>query len=490
MSIDDSYDPEKERLQLELRLQQLVLQEEARGDFIKFCKYVWPEMLIGEHHRIIAAALDRVVSGECKRLMIAMPPRHGKSQMASYLFPAYLMGRKSDSKLIVGSHTAELAQRFGRMIRNLVDDGNYSDLFPDMRLSADSKAAGRWGTNKGGEAFFIGKGGAMTGRGGDVVILDDILDEQDALSDTAMENTFEWYTSGPRQRLQPNGAIIIVNTRWRTDDLSGRLLRQQSNLKADQWEILEFPAILPSGNPLWPDFWKIEELEQVKLAIGMGKWNAQWQQQPTRDDGAILRREWWRKWKKPYVPECEYIIQSYDTAYSKKESADYSVITTWGVFYPSADEGAALILLNVKRGRWDFPELKRIAKSEYDYWKPDSVLIEAKASGISLQQELRRKNIPVFMYSPGGRRKNQDKVSRANAVAPLLESGMIWYPENEEWADELVEECAEFPNGSHDDQVDSTVMAWTRFRQGNFISLDDDEDADSGVESDEPEEYY
>jgi hypothetical protein len=266
---------EAERLRLELRLSLLEAREKASSNFLDFCKYVWPEMLVGEHHRRIAKALDRVVSGECKRLMIAMPPRHGKSQMGSYLFPAYLMGKKPDSKLIVGSHTAELAQRFGRMIRNLVEDERYSEIFPEMKLSVDSKAAGRWNTAHGGEAFFIGKGGAMTGRGGDVVVLDDILDEQDAVSETAMENTWEWYTSGPRQRLQPNGAIIVINTRWKTDDLSGRLLRQQGQLKADQWEILEFPAILPSNTPLWPEYWSLDELEKVKMSIGLKKWNAQ-----------------------------------------------------------------------------------------------------------------------------------------------------------------------------------------------------------------------
>ena len=482
-------DVEEERLRLELRLKFLETHERATGDFLSFCQYVWPEMLVGEHHRRIAKALDRVARGECKRLMIAMPPRHGKSQLGSYLFPAYLMGKRPQSKLIVGSHTAELAQRFGRMIRNLVDDGRYKELFPGMQLSADSKAAGRWNTAQGGEAFFIGKGGAMTGRGGDVVILDDILDEQDALSETAMENTFEWYTSGPRQRLQPNGAIVVINTRWKTDDLTGRLLRQQSNLKADQWEVLEFPAILPSGNPLWPQFWSLDELEKVKLSIGMQKWNAQWQQQPTNDDGAILKREWWRKWKFDEPPLCEYVIQSYDTAYSKKETADYSVISTWGVFVPDADSGPNLILLNVRKGRWDFPELKRVAKDEYRYWNPDNVLIEAKATGTPLQHELRRMGIPVTMYSPGGRRSGQDKISRANAVAPMLESGMIWYPEDKEWAQEMVEECASFPNGSNDDQVDSAVMAWMRFRQGNFISLNTDEDEDREPNQ-EPVEYY
>ena len=487
---NDTQDIEAERLRLELRLKLLETRERATGNFIDFAKYVWPEMLVGEHHRIIAEAFDRVIEGKCKRLMIAMPPRHGKSQLGSYLFPAYLMGKLPQSKLIVGSHTAELAQRFGSMIRNLVDEERYRELFPDIGLSADSKASGRWNTKNGGEAFFIGKGGAMTGRGGDIVILDDILDEQDALSDTAMENTWEWYTSGPRQRLQPNGSIIVINTRWKTDDLTGRLIRQSGQLKSDQWEVIEFPAILPSNTPLWPEYWDLEELEKVKVSIGMKKWQAQWQQQPTNDEGAILKREWWRKWTKDFVPECEYIIQSYDTAYSKKESADYSVISTWGVFTPDADSGPNLILLDVKRGRWDFPELKRVARDAYKYWNPDNVLIEAKATGTPLQQELRRVGIPVTMYSPGGRRTGQDKVSRANAVAPLLESGMIWYPEGEEWAEELVEECASFPAGSNDDQVDSAVMAWTRFRQGNFLSLNDDDDDEDEEPQDNILEYY
>ena len=481
-------DVKNELLRLELRLAQITARDQATSSFLSFCRYVWPEMIVGAHHKKIAAALDRVVSGECKRLMIAMPPRHGKSQMGSYLFPAYLMGKKPDSKLIVGSHTAELAQRFGRMIRNLVADERYKELFPDFLLSADSKAAGRWDTSHGGEAFFIGKGGAMTGRGGNVVILDDILDEQDALSNTAMENTWEWYQSGPRQRLQPNGAIIVINTRWKTDDLSGRLLKLQGAIKSDKWEVLEFPAILPSGGPLWPEYWKLEELEAVKHTIGLQKWNAQWQQTPTADEGAILKREWWQRWKPEEPPLVEYIIQSYDTAYSKKETADYSVITTWGVFVPDQDSGPNIILLDVKKGRWDFPELKRIAREEYKNWNPDNVLIEAKATGITLQQELRRVGIPVTMYSPGGRRAGQDKVSRANSIAPILESGMVWAPETE-WADELIEECAAFPNGDHDDMVDSTTQALMRFRAGNFIALNTDEN-DGPSELSAEVEYY
>jgi predicted phage terminase large subunit-like protein len=481
-------DVEAELARLQYRKALLDTQERASSNFIDFCKYVWPEMLVGEHHKLIAEKFDRVVSGECKRLIIAMPPRHGKSQLGSYLFPAYLMGKMPQAKLIVGSHTAELAQRFGRMIRNLVEEESYSSLFPNTMLSADSKAAGRWSTSLGGEAFFIGKGGAMTGRGGDVIILDDILDEQDAISDTAMENTWAWYESGPRQRLQPGGTLILINTRWKTDDVAGRLLKMQSNIKADQWEVLEFPAILPSGKPLWPDFWKLEELEKVKFSIGLSKWNAQWQQQPTNDEGAILKREWWRKWEHEEPPPCEYIIQSYDTAYSKKETADYSVITTWGVFTPDSDSGPNIILLGMRKGRWDFPELKRVAVEEYKYWNPDNVLIEAKATGTPLQQELRRLGIPVTMYSPGGRKVGQDKVSRANAIAPILESGMVWASEDD-WAQEVIEECASFPLAANDDIVDSTTMALSRFRAGNFISLHTDyQDEESNA--DKTFEYY
>jgi predicted phage terminase large subunit-like protein len=213
-----------------------------------------------------------------------------------------------------------------------------------------------------------------------------------------------------------------------------------------------------------------------------------YQQQPTNDEGAILKREWWQLWEHDYTPKIDYIIQSYDTAYSKKETADFSVITTWGVFYPQEDGGPAIILLDMQKGRWDFPELKRRAKEQYDEWKPDNVLIEAKATGVPLQQELRRIGIPVTMYTPGGRRSGQDKISRANAVAPLFESGMVWAPDTD-WAMELIEECAAFPNGDNDDLVDSTTQAMMRFRAGNFINLDSDYQDEKVSEGLVPEYY-
>jgi predicted phage terminase large subunit-like protein len=482
-------DVEAERLKLEYRLAQLQTQERAKTHFIDFVRYVWPEAILGAHHEKMAKAFDRIANGTLKRLIINMPPRHTKSEFASYLLPAYLMGRDPRTKAIEATHNSELAVRFGRKVRDLMDQPNYKELFPEVSLKQDSKAAGRWDTNRGGEYFAVGVGGAMTGRGADVLIIDDPHSEQDALSDLALDNAWEWYQGGPRTRLQPGGAIVVVMTRWGTKDMTARLIKAQSSHNADKWEIIELPAIMPSGKPLWPEFWKLEELLAVKASLSVQKWNAMYQQQPTNDEGAILKREWWRVWQESEPPLVNYIIQTMDTAYSKKETADFSVITTWGVFYLNEDSGANIILLDVKRGRWDFPELKRVAKEQYDHWQPDNLLIEAKATGTPLQQELRRMNIPVTMYSPGGRKAGTDKVSRANSVAPILESGIVWAPDTD-WAEELVEECAAFPHGDNDDMVDVTTMALMRFRQGNFISLQTDDNTDSASHRDLVPEYY
>ena len=421
----------------------------------------------------MAKQFERLVNNQCNRIIINIPPRHGKSELTSYLYLAWLMGNHPESKIIQATHTAELAMRFGRKVRNLMDSDAYREVFPDVRLAADSKAAGRWETSKGGEYFASGVGGAMTGRGADFLVIDDPHSEQDALSETAMEKAYEWYTSGPRQRLQPGGKILLVMTRWSKVDLTAQVLNDQAkDSRADKWEVIEFPALLPSGKPTWPEMWKEQDLLAVKAALPISKWNAQWQQNPTAEEGSIFKREWWNVYEGQTIPSLDYVIQSYDTAYTKKETADFSAITTWGVIRP--DEATeALILIDSKKGRWDFPELKKVAYELYKYWSPDCVLIEAKASGLPLSQELRRTGIPVVNYSPGGRNSGTDKISRANAIAPVFESGMVWAPD-EPWAEEVVEEMAEFPYGDHDDLVDSAVQAVMRFRQGNFIDLPSD----------------
>jgi len=478
-------DAQKEFLKLAMKLDEKTKQEKVHKDFLTFVKHVWPEFIEGKHHKKIADKFNKLADGKIKRLIINMPPRHTKSEFASFLLPSWMVGRRPNLKIIQSTHTTELAIRFGRKAKTLMDSPEYKQVFK-TRLREDSQAAGKWETEQGGEYYAAGVGSAITGRGADLLIIDDPHSEQDALNVTALERAYDWYTSGPRQRLQPGGAIVVVMTRWNMKDLTGMLLKNQKELKSDQWEVIEFPAILPSNKPVWPEYWKLDELEGVKASISIGKWNAQWMQNPTAEEGSILKREWWRLWEKPGIPPLQHIIQSYDTAFSKKETADYSAITTWGVFYPNEDPGEApnLILLDSFKERLEFPELRKEALEQYRYWKPDTVIIEGKATGMPLTYELRKIGIPVINFTPS---KGQDKHARVNAVSPMFESGMIWAPD-EDFADEVIEECASFPYGDNDDLVDSTTQALMRFRQGGFVRLPDDYEEESLPQT--HREYY
>ena len=249
------------------------------------------------------------------------------------------------------------------------------------------------------------------------------------------------------------------------------LIKAQTEDKADQWELVEFPAIMPNGKPCWPEYWKLEDLEAVKASAGVSKWNAQYMQNPTSDEGALIKREWWKDWEFEDLPPLEHVIQSYDTAFLRKQTADYSAITTWGVFREDDDSPQSIMLIDSIKGRYEFPELKKLAMEQYRYWKPETVLIEAKAAGLPLIFELRRMGIPVADFTPN---RGNDKHARVNAVAPLFESGRIYAPKNREFAQEVIEECAAFPYGDHDDLVDSTTQAIMRFRDGGLINHPDD----------------
>ena len=448
----------------------LTLTEKAKDNFLDFVKYVWPGFIAGRHHKIVAQKFEDIANGKIKRLIINMPPRHTKSEFASYLFPAWMIGRRPDLKIMQATHTADLSIRFGRKVKNLMETEEYQKVF-GVKLRSDSKAAYRWETDGGGEYYAAGVGGNIAGRGADLFIIDDPHSEQDAMSPAALEGAWEWYQGGPRQRLQPGGAIVLVMTRWSELDLTAKLLKQSAmDIKADKWEMIEFPAILESGKPLWPEYWKLEELESVKASIQLQKWQAQYMQQPTADMSSIIKRSWWNIWQQEKIPKLQYVMQTYDTAFLKSQTADFSAIQTWGVFYPEEDKSAHVILLDAKKGRWEFPELKRIALEEYQYWEPDTVLVESKAAGLPLTQELRASGIPVVNFSPS---RGNDKISRVNAVAPLFESGMVWAPEAS-WAEEVIEECAAFPFGEHDDMVDAMTQALMRFRQGGFITHPED----------------
>jgi predicted phage terminase large subunit-like protein len=467
----------------------------CQDNFLYFVKAMWPDFICRDtdveeewgHHQIIANEFQNIASKVHNRLIVNMPPRHTKSEFASYLFPAWFIGKYPNKKLMQVSHNAELATRFGSKVRNLMDTDDYKSIFGDVKLREDSKAKGRWETNHGGEYFAAGVGGSITGRGADLLIIDDPHTEQDSMSDSAMERTFEWYSSGPRQRLQPGGSIVVVMTRWAQDDLTGRLIKSQSEPKSDKWRVINFPAILDNGEPVWPEYWPLEELEKVKASVSTKNWNAQYMQDPTSEEGAIIKRDWWKKWDSEILPPLKHIIQSYDTAFSAKESADYSAITTWGIFQPREGYEDCIILLDAMKGRFDFPDLKNVAIDQYKYWEPETVIIEAKASGQPLIQELRKTGIPVIDYVPA---KGRDKYTRINSVAPIFESGMVYAPIQEKFAQDVIEECAAFPNGQYDDYVDSMTQAVLRFRQGGFVSTYSDAMDEPNFKIEKDYNYY
>jgi predicted phage terminase large subunit-like protein len=449
------------------------VQSKGKENLLDFIHHVYPGYKVGPHHRRLAQIFEDIANGIKKRVIVNIAPRHGKSELISFLAPAWFLGKFPHKKIIMSSHTADLAVNFGRRVRNLVGSDSYKDVFPQVELQADSKSASRWGTNYNGEYFAIGVGGALAGRGADLFIIDDPHSEQEAK--TGRPDVFlpawEWFQSGPLQRLMPGGAIIVVMTRWSKLDLTGQIVNQmQREEGVDQWEVVEFPAIL-NEKPLWGDFWALDELLAKKAGMDIRYWEAQYMQNPVSEEGALIKREWWKIWDKDDPPKCEFIIMSLDAAQESNNRADYNALTTWGVFFNEETDNFNIILLNAIKKRMEFPDLKKLVLEEYKEWEPDAFVVEKKSNGAALYQELRRMGVPVGEFTPG---KGQDKISRVNAVADLFSSGIVWAPDRR-WAKEVIEECNDFPSGANDDLVDSTTQALLRFRQGGFIRLPTDE---------------
>jgi predicted phage terminase large subunit-like protein len=264
-------------------------------------------------------------------------------------------------------------------------------------------------------------------------------------------------------------------TRWSKRDLTGQVIKSAAQRGGDEWEVIEFPALLPSGRPLWPEFWSKAELDTLKLELPNSKWQAQYQQNPVSESSAIVKREWWQLWEEEDPPWCDFTLMAWDTAFEKNNRADYSACTLWGVFYKEDDTGkpqANIIMLNAFRDRMEFPELKQRAIAEYREWEPDSVIIEKKATGAPLIYEMRAMGIPVQEFTPS---RGNDKISRLNAVSDLFASGRVWAP-NTQWAEAVIDEVASFPAGEHDDYVDSVSLALMRFRKGGYVRTTLDEE--------------
>ena len=403
--------------------------------------------------------------------MVLMPPGSAKSTYASVLFPAWFLAQHPRAAIIAASHTAELAERFGRRVRNMI--GEHAN-FLGYGLSADSTAAGRWDTNQGGEFFAAGVGGAVTGRRADLAIIDDpVKSREEADSIRFRDRAWDWFRADLMTRLKPGAKIVLIQTRWHQDDLAGRLLRAE----ASRWSVLRLPALAGAddpmgrepGEPLWPTWEGEEALADKRKTIGERDWSALFQQQPTVEGGQIIRAEWWQSWTKP-VGTPDFVLISVDPAYTKADENDPSACTVWHV--TTADDGRQCLLLRYAWAkRLEFPELVTEIIETWEHFAPKGIpcriLVEAKASGLSVVQEMRRRidTIPVWEAKVKG-----DKVARAYACQTTFEAGKVFALASVEgefrpWAASVIEECAAFPSGEHDDQMDTVSQAVRHVRE-------------------------
>ena len=456
---------------------------EASTNFYVFVKMLANLMLDGNDYRdgkhieSIAATLEDVEEGSLDRLMMMLPPGSMKSILLM-LFTAWCLGRNPSWRVMWISHTGDKAQDCSRRIRDLIETSEYLEIFPFVRLRDDLRGVTEWKLVSGGSFLPKGAGQSLAGYRFNLGILDDPLSEQTAKSDNDRSKINAWYYPGFRSRKLPDSRIILVNTRWHVNDLSGFLLDKAArNSRVDQWEVISIPAILdktaseylmlPEGQSYWPQYITMDDLIKTREGSTRSDWAALYLQSPVGDEGNIFNKDDFQDWEEDDPPECDEIIQTLDTAFSTKVTADYSVIQTWGIFHITlVDEQGYeyeepnAILLNQVRGRWSYPELRRQAREQYEAFRPDRIIVEQKASGQSLIQDLRLNNLPVLPFQP-----DRDKVSRAHAVTGMIERGRVWLPLTKKYAAELLQEALEFPKGAHDDSVDTMVMALLYLRR-------------------------
>ncbi len=420
------------------------------------------------HLRLLSQQLWRVAAGHVRRLMVFMPPRHGKSELVSHYFPAWYLGTRPNRRVILTSYEADFAASWGRKVRDVLVA--YGPTVYGVRVRADSSAANRWDlADATGGMVTAGVGGPITGRGSHVLIVDDPLkNAEEAQSATMRERIWEWWRSTAYTRLEPNGAAVLVMTRWHEDDLAGRLLAEMAG-GGEQWEVLSLPAIAEEvddvlgrqpGEALWPERYDRRELARIRANVGAAWWAALYQQHPSPTSGGTFQRSWLGA-RYTVPPHLTSIIQAVDTAFKTGVASDYSVIATWGT------DGRNYYLLHVWRDRVQYPDLKRALLDQYHAFRPDLVLIEDAASGQSVIQDLRAQtHLPIIAIPARG-----SKQSRADAVSPLFEAGRVYLPEQAPWLGDWIEEHVSFPRGAHDDCVDTTAIALQRLARDASMTI-------------------
>lgn len=493
----------------QLAKQELESRQRARTSLAGFIDRHSYEPPPARHHRLIIRKLQEVIDRRNDRLMIFMPPGHAKSFYASVMMPACYLAVNQRHLIIGASYNFDLAKRFSTRVRNVVGDVDYRRVHGFGLKTEDVK---NWETEAGGEYYAAGMEGGITGRRADLIIIDDpVKGREDAESPTIRDKTWATYLNDLRTRRKPGCAIIVIQTRWHEDDLSGRILPERYAFTSGKieardgevWDVVNLPAIAEAndllgrdpGEALWPEFYSLPMLEQERITQGPRGWTSLYQQRPTPAEGGILQAAWWRKWPNGKdLPDVEYIVQSWDTAFSDRDHKDNSrsARTTWGVYtMPGGLNGntwegrKGLLLLEAWADHVDYPTLRREARQAYETYQPDTVLIEQKASGQSLIQDMRMAGIPVAAYQP-----DKDKVTRAYAVQAMLESGQIWHPDRR-WAEDVIAECATFPSGVRDDLVDTCTQAWLFVRNMWRVrhpddELDDDDDDPRAGEISQP----
>ena len=411
---------------------------EARRSLLAFTEFTNPLYSRAQHHEQIAAKLEAVERGEIDRLMIFMPPRHGKSELASKRFPAWCLGRKPTRQIIAASYNSDLANDFGRNVRNIVAEPEFGQVFPQVSLAPDSQAANRMNTNHAGAYVAAGVGTAVTGRGAHIALIDDpFKDREEADSERRRELVWDWYRSTLYTRLMPGGAIVLIQTRWHEDDLAGRLLEQER----DQWEVLELPAIDKAGKALWPEWYDESTLLRIKNTIGPREWSALYQQQPQPDDGTFFKREWLKQWERK--PQLRYYGSS-DYAVTDG-GGDYTVHRVWGI-----DEAGDVYRVDGWRGQtasdeWIERKLDLIAKHKPLCWFGEGGVIQ-KAVEPMLKRRMRERNVHCRLeWLPSV----ADKPTRARSFQAMAATGRVHMEPGADLSEYLV-----FPAGKHDDEVD------------------------------------